>query len=109
MAELIETRGLTKIFKVGEVTVNALWDVTLTIERGSFLAIMGQSGSGKSTLMNLLGCPDRPVLRTVVVGWRSGGRTRSRSTGGDPQSEDRLRFPEFQSSAAHECHEPANP
>src|SRR5574340_1242290 len=59
--DLIEVRGLTKVYGSGEAAVRALDGVDLTIRRGEFAAIMGPSGSGKSTLMNILGCLDRPT------------------------------------------------
>ena len=61
MAALIDVRNLNKIYNLGEVKVHAVADVTMQIERGSFLAIMGPSGSGKSSFVNLLGCLDRPT------------------------------------------------
>jgi putative ABC transport system ATP-binding protein len=58
---LIELRGLTKTYGVGEATFQALKGIDLDIHQGEFVAIMGPSGSGKSTLMNVLGCLDTPT------------------------------------------------
>ncbi len=57
---VIEIEDLHKYYEMGETRVHALRGVTLQIERGEFLAIMGASGSGKSTFMNILGCLDKP-------------------------------------------------
>jgi putative ABC transport system ATP-binding protein len=70
---LIETQNLTKIYRLGEMTVQALNNITLKIEKGDFISIMGQSGSGKSTFMNVIGCLDKPdsgqyLLEGVDVG-----------------------------------------
>ena len=58
---LIELRGVSKIYDLGEVKVEALMDATLDIDQGEYVALIGPSGSGKSTLMNTLGCLDRPT------------------------------------------------
>jgi macrolide transport system ATP-binding/permease protein len=64
---LIEIDGITKHYRQGATIVRALDGVSLTIETGEFVAIMGQSGSGKSTMMNIIGCLDRPSSGTYRV------------------------------------------
>ena len=59
---MIELENITKIYRMGKVEVPALRGITLNIERGEMLAIIGASGSGKSTLMNIIGCLDIPTL-----------------------------------------------
>ena len=58
---LIETRHLTRTYCLGDSAVHALDDVSLSVDPGEFVAIMGASGSGKSTFMNLIGCLDEPT------------------------------------------------
>ncbi|HTR03256.1 MAG TPA: ABC transporter permease [Thermoanaerobaculia bacterium] len=63
----IEVRNVTKVYNLGDQEIRALNGVSLRIERGEFVAIMGASGSGKSTLMNLIGCLDQPTTGSYLL------------------------------------------
>jgi len=67
MGKIIETSRISKIYKMGTQTVEALKSIDITINRGEYVAFMGPSGSGKSTLMNIIGCLDTPSGGTYIL------------------------------------------
>ena len=78
MSHLIEIRDMYKIYAIGEEPVHALDGVSLSIDEGEFVAIMGSSGSGKSTMLNILGCLDVPTRGSYLLdGVEVAARTRS--------------------------------
>tara|TARA_R110001592_G_scaffold325782_4_gene606270 strand:- start:179129 stop:179830 length:702 start_codon:yes stop_codon:yes gene_type:complete len=67
MSKVIEVKNIAREYKVGSQLVRALKDVSLNIDRGEYVALMGPSGSGKSTLMNTLGCLDTPTSGSYTL------------------------------------------
>jgi putative ABC transport system ATP-binding protein len=67
MSTLIETRDISKVYRMGSESVHALRSVSIQIQRGEYVAFMGPSGSGKSTLMNIIGCLDSPTSGTYAL------------------------------------------
>lgn len=67
MNNVIDIKGITRNFQLGQETVKVLKGIDLTIEKGEYVAFMGPSGSGKSTLMNLLGCLDTPTSGSYIL------------------------------------------
>lgn len=67
MTKIIETTHISRIYKMGNNTVRALQDISITINKGEYVAFMGPSGSGKSTLMNIVGCLDTPTGGSYVL------------------------------------------
>jgi putative ABC transport system ATP-binding protein len=64
---LIEARNISKVYSLGDVDVHALSGVSVAIDKGEFVAVMGPSGSGKSTFMNILGCLDKPTGGSYLI------------------------------------------
>lgn len=68
---LLDLKGITRRYKYGQIQVNALNGIDLSVENGEFISIMGPSGSGKSTLLNIIGCLDLPTSGTYSISGKS--------------------------------------
>lgn len=65
--KIIETQNISRVYKMGDNIVNALQSISISIEKGEYVAFMGPSGSGKSTLMNIVGCLDTPTSGSYIL------------------------------------------
>ena len=97
MAEpLIELKDIYKIYHMGDEQVRANDGISLTINRGEFVAIVGKSGSGKSTLMNIIGALDVPTSGSYLLGGEDVDQMSDDQLARHPQPDDRLHFPAVQ-------------
>ena len=86
MGALIEFRDVCKFYQMGDTTVKAANHISFQIQKGEFVAIVGQSGSGKSTCMNIIGCLDVPTSGAYLLDGQDVGQMEtSKPAGGDPQ------------------------
>lgn len=67
MTRIIETKEISRVYKMGSEIINALVSISINIDKGEYVAFMGPSGSGKSTLMNIIGCLDTPSSGTYIL------------------------------------------
>ena len=97
---VVQAKELTKIYRMGEMEVQALRGASLDIERGETVAIMGPSGSGKSTLMNILGCLDRPSGGDYYLDGENVAQMGDDQLATGAQPQGGLYLPELQPAAA---------
>ena len=105
LSPLIEIRNLTRIYNIGRTALHALKNVSLTIEPGEYVAVVGTSGSGKSTLLNILGLLDRPTEGTYRIHNQDAGELTDKQRTTLRNQGDRIRLPGVQPSGA--CDPPA--
>lgn len=74
---IVSASGLSKVYQIGDMTINAVNDLSLEIEKGEFLSVVGPSGSGKTTLLHLLGCLDVPTAGTITIDGMDTGKQSS--------------------------------
>ena len=97
---VIELEDIRKVYRMGEVDVNALDGLSLRVQRGEVMSIMGPSGSGKSTLMNIIGCLDRPTSGTYQLDGKTVSQLADDALAEIRNRKVGFRLPEFQSAGA---------